>query len=190
MHRVGVGAARMRRSTMERLPLAPRLPRTLQGGGGVQRMRVCVHACVYGSGKGRSIQMGRGEWMGSLTQKQPEYEAVEDGAVAIHAAESCCHEAYARQRDVALETPPQTPRRCLLESRFPSSERVVAALFELHDDVQQRHLAALGALVQLLEVSGQDPLVVLPLQRRHLHAQDALILGRKGALDLLDHTAK
>lgn len=35
-------------------------------------------------------------------------------------------------------------------------------------------------LVELLEVAGQDPAVVLALQRRHAHAQDALVLGWQG----------
>lgn len=44
--------------------------------------------------------------------------------------------------------------------------------------------------VELLEVPRQDPLVVLPLQRRHLHTQDALRLGRQTGLHILDHAAQ
>ena len=47
-------------------------------------------------------------------------------------------------------------------------------------------LASAARLVELLEVAREDPLVVLLLQRRHGHAQDALVLGRQAALHILD----
>ena len=43
-------------------------------------------------------------------------------------------------------------------------------------------------LVELLEVSGEDPFVVLALQGGHFHPQDAFILGRQRLLHVLDHT--
>lgn len=43
-------------------------------------------------------------------------------------------------------------------------------------------------LVELLEVSGEDPFVILALQRGHFHPQNALILRRQGLLHVLDHT--
>ncbi len=43
-------------------------------------------------------------------------------------------------------------------------------------------------LVELLEVSGEDPFVVLALQRGHFHPQDTFILRRQGLLHILDHT--
>ena len=46
----------------------------------------------------------------------------------------------------------------------------------------------LAYLIEFLEVSGEDPFVVLTLQRGHLHSQNALILGRKRLLHILDHT--
>ena len=42
-------------------------------------------------------------------------------------------------------------------------------------------------LVELLEVAGEDELVVLLLQGRHGDAQDALVLGRQALLHVLDH---
>lgn len=42
-------------------------------------------------------------------------------------------------------------------------------------------------LVELFEVAGEDPLVVLLLQGGHGHAQDALVLGRQALLHVLDH---
>ena len=53
---------------------------------------------------------------------------------------------------------------------------MVAALLELHHHVEEGDVAgALDALVQLLHVSLQDPLVVLLLQRRHRQPQHALL---------------
>ena len=43
-------------------------------------------------------------------------------------------------------------------------------------------------LVELFEVSGEDPFVVLALQGGHFHPQDAFVLGRQGLLHVLDHT--
>lgn len=55
-------------------------------------------------------------------------------------------------------------------------ERVDAALAELHGDVVQvRHV---GALVQELEVLLENGAVVLLLDRRELHLNDRLLLGR------------
>lgn len=45
-------------------------------------------------------------------------------------------------------------------------------------------------LVEILEISCQDPLVVPPLQGGHLHAQDALILGRQALLNVLYYSAQ
>ena len=43
-----------------------------------------------------------------------------------------------------------------------------------------------SCLIELLEVSGQDPFVVLLLQGGHGHPQDALVLGRQALLHILD----
>lgn len=45
-------------------------------------------------------------------------------------------------------------------------------------------------LVELLEIPGQDPFVVLLLQGGHGHPQDAFILGRQALLHILDHAPK
>jgi len=49
----------------------------------------------------------------------------------------------------------------------------------LDKNVQKAVLIGGGALVELLDVARQHPLVVLLLHRRHLDTQDALGLGRQ-----------
>jgi hypothetical protein len=45
-----------------------------------------------------------------------------------------------------------------------------------HAESQEKHL----------EVPCQDPLVVLPLQRRHVHSENALVFRGEGLLNILD----
>ena len=45
-----------------------------------------------------------------------------------------------------------------------------------------------GYLVELFEVPGEDPFVVLLLQGGHWDPQDAFILGRQALLHILDDT--
>mmetsp|Transcript_5471 Transcript_5471/g.13814 ORF Transcript_5471/g.13814 Transcript_5471/m.13814 type:complete len:286 (-) Transcript_5471:311-1168(-) len=76
-----------------------------------------------------------------------------------------------------------------LRLRALEQERVVAALLQLHDDVQQSHLRPAHALVERVEVATQNHLVVLLLQRRHLDAQNALRLGRQTLLHVLNDSS-
>lgn len=67
----------------------------------------------------------------------------------------------------------------------------MGALFELHNDVEERHVGGpLLLLIQLPEIALQDPLVVLLLQGAHLHAEDALVLGRQAAFHIFDHPSQ
>ncbi len=62
---------------------------------------------------------------------------------------------------------------------------VVAALLQLHDDVDKGGGRSFVALAQGRVVFGQDPLVILLLERRHVHAQDLLHFGRQRLLHVL-----
>ncbi len=75
-----------------------------------------------------------------------------------------------------------TPMQCL--KNFDSSARKQSCRCLGGDTFtdQERYL------VELLEVAGENEFVVLLLQGRHGHAQDALILGRQALLHILDHT--
>lgn len=62
---------------------------------------------------------------------------------------------------------------------------VVTALFQLHHNIQETRCAASCPFGKSLIVSGQDPLVILLLQSRHLHPEDLFHFGRKGFLHIL-----
>ena len=64
--------------------------------------------------------------------------------------------------------------------RSPHDPGVVAALLELHHDVDEASDAALHSLAEGVVVLGQDPAVVLLLNPRHLHSQNLLHLETWG----------
>lgn len=56
-------------------------------------------------------------------------------------------------------------------------------LLQLHHDVEKGGLVAVGPLVELGEIAGDDPPAVPPLQGAELHPQDALDLCGNGGRD-------
>lgn len=65
-----------------------------------------------------------------------------------------------------------------LFGRYRKQVRMVAALLQIHHDVEQRHGLPAALRVQRLVVARQNVLVVLLLHRRQLDAHDELRLGR------------
>ena len=70
-------------------------------------------------------------------------------------------------------------------------KRVVATFLQFGDDVEERHLGRpLGPPVEVPEVAGEHPPIILLLQGRHAHAQDALVFRGERFLDVFDHAAQ